>query len=860
MPITRHMAKNLPRYIKQVDTYLEEREAQGLGVPESSRSAGTASLAAIANGTGIPRWVFRRSQELRGRIAAWGPKIGFSPADKPDRSENGYMRAQMLRQKAELYLSQLRKEQRRLPENPRSRGDLDWERISSESDIPVNSLTHGRPVVKLILGAVGELGLEIFPEASDWHGTTYGELLAAGSAWRKEELRDKPWAAQQLANTRSKLKYFMLHAGVLIRKSKFKDADLVGGELLERFKGTIRRLAEKIESGATRRSFSREMQLWQEYFLRLLRDKDLPPQFSSALDAALDRAGMTAEDLAVKAGVRYQLLYSWLTKSKAPSIESYPRLRRIEKILSLPPDALVSRVIRTRAKQFSPTCYPEHVVVDGEEIKLRGNGRVLVHLRPLLPDDYEERPMEERAEVAAWLIKNLVRPATAWSRWHRPLCTLPYAMKEFPPTLKGEWEELHRYKRDALPPIGMRRSGTWTEEGAQIAGGELSRFMSFLTLSPDGEDPRFLGLGFDPSCLTLAVLTLPRLTDLYVRWKAGRRQGGPSAQSYSSTDLQFVQFVRKLLLPEHGWLRQKPELASHLRPIPGFIDKSFIKRAKSGWGKLCDEAVEDYTHLASGIEEVAEEQRDPFELIISLLDPGHEHYHNPISALRTFAQNIINDMPDPSIAAVKAATQVRNYLIVRVLSVTGLRSRNLRELTYRDDNTGHLRRNGSKWEVVIPWQSFKNSYSSFFGPKKKKHNYERVLRDRDGLYDWIEEYVQTLRPVLLGGRESDIFFLSRRNDPFMSANKFHRTYRKLTAVYFAHNPYLGRGIPGVKPHGPHAVRDMLATYILQQTGSYELAAYVIGDTAWTVRKHYGRFVPKDKMRLPDSLIDEAWND
>ena len=37
-------------------------------------------------------------------------------------------------------------------------------------------------------------------------------------------------------------------------------------------------------------------------------------------------------------------------------------------------------------------------------------------------------------------------------------------------------------------------------------------------------------------------------------------------------------------------------------------------------------------------------------------------------------------------------------------------------------------------------------------------------------------------------------------------------------------------------HGPHNVRDVLATHILKKTGSYEQASYAIQDTADTVRQ------------------------
>ena len=52
------------------------------------------------------------------------------------------------------------------------------------------------------------------------------------------------------------------------------------------------------------------------------------------------------------------------------------------------------------------------------------------------------------------------------------------------------------------------------------------------------------------------------------------------------------------------------------------------------------------------------------------------------------------------------------------------------------------------------------------------------------------------------------------------------------------------------PHGPHNVRDVLATHILKQTGSYEQASYAIQDTPEMVAKHYGRFLVEHKPQLP----------
>lgn len=49
---------------------------------------------------------------------------------------------------------------------------------------------------------------------------------------------------------------------------------------------------------------------------------------------------------------------------------------------------------------------------------------------------------------------------------------------------------------------------------------------------------------------------------------------------------------------------------------------------------------------------------------------------------------------------------------------------------------------------------------------------------------------------------------------------FYEAWRLAIQRYGIFNPYTGRGaVPGLLPHGPHNVRDLLATHILKQTVS-----------------------------------------
>jgi len=96
-------------------------------------------------------------------------------------------------------------------------------------------------------------------------------------------------------------------------------------------------------------------------------------------------------------------------------------------------------------------------------------------------------------------------------------------------------------------------------------------------------------------------------------------------------------------------------------------------------------------------------------------------------------------------------------------------------------------------------------------------------------------------------------------DAAYNQNTFYEAWRLTIQRYGIFNPYTRRGaIRGLLPHGPHNVRDVLATHILKQTGSYEQASYAIQDTPDMVAKHYGRFLPQDKAAIAARILNRVW--
>jgi len=213
--------------------------------------------------------------------------------------------------------------------------------------------------------------------------------------------------------------------------------------------------------------------------------------------------------------------------------------------------------------------------------------------------------------------------------------------------------------------------------------------------------------------------------------------------------------------------------------------------------------------------------------------------------------------------------------MVRLGLHLGVRQKNLRQLLVKtrgaqasserrleDLKCGELRWSDrdNGWEVFIPSVSFKNAGSSFFSGKP----FRLLLPDLCGLYENIDRYLSEARPLLLAtATDPETFFVktvkrSSKNAAY-SQTTFYEAWRWITQRYGIYNPYTKRGaIAGLLPHGPHNVRDVLATHILKQTGSFEQASYAIQDTPEIVAKHYGRFLPENKAHLAAQVLNRVW--
>jgi integrase len=512
-----------------------------------------------------------------------------------------------------------------------------------------------------------------------------------------------------------------------------------------------------------------------------------------------------------------------------------------------------------------------------------------------LPDDFNDRPLAERGEILNWVRTVVISGATEYRRYQAEASKNRYGLcfpsltgrkpqqnsaklsederaayhdddallsnKIAPPGLTAEITQLIRFKSATLTDIGFQRSGVWNEETTAMRLEHLGLMFGAMVASPKGPID---GLGIPMRHLTLAMLVIPRLWDWYVQWREKRRG------FFTRWEVDMLRNGMAFTRQETGWLRQMSSLADRLVPIEGIVTEDEIDVLRADWSAACDRLHAHGSARAKEIERVARVHRDPFEPILPVLEAD-----SPVGEYRKIADEILRLAPDADRHPRAAAEAARSFLLIRLGLHLGLRQKNLRQLlvcprdrTPRTERQLEILKRGeirwsdrdSGWEVFIPAVAFKNAGSSFFGGRP----FRLVLPDLGDLKRHIDHYVRRHRDVLLGGAEDPgtLFVKTAKvtsRDAAYDSNTFYEAWRLVIQRYGIFNPYTGRGaIAGLLPHGPHNIRDVLATHILKQTGSFERASYAIQDTPEMVAKHYGRFLPQDKSALAAQILNQVW--
>lgn len=620
-----------------------------------------------------------------------------------------------------------------------------------------------------------------------------------------------------------------------------------------------------------------------------MRRKRSQKDFAKELDRLIKSHGdthITLRNSVFRTGERYSpdIFARWVKGKTIPRTpSSFALLQRVEE------------KYRLKANHFREILKPE--TPSGRAIgSVPACERYLVRWH--LPGNFDQLTAEEREKVIDWIRVNVLGGSTGFGKYLKSKSDVSFRLRfegreaagktklrsifsdyadklgideerkssneskpSAPRELVREITELVKFKLAAFSLPGYQRYSGWAKATAEMRADSYCRIMGAATASPRSE---IGGFGIPKSHLSLALMAVPSFWDWFLSW-SGRRRG-----FFTKYELNILCDGSSLLRAKTGWIWQHPELATKLSPIPGMLTRLDIRRARRDWQSVCDSA---HNHLRMRIVEVRKlmrTHRDPFEPILPVLRSD-----NPLKVYKKIATEVLRRMPNTAVHPVEAAEATRSYLMLRLGMHLGFRQRNLRELllsqpgegkrsdlALREMRCGEIRWSelDKAWEVYAPYLAFKNWDSTFFS----RQAYRQLLPDVDGLYYWIRNYLGKHRSILLNGRiDPGTFFVrkmrSDRVTPAMDSKAFHFAWRDTIQRYGIYNPYTKRGaIKGLLPHGPHAVRDVLATHVIKQTATYDLAAFAVQDTARTIKEFYGRFLPEEKISLVSKLLNKTW--
>lgn len=511
-----------------------------------------------------------------------------------------------------------------------------------------------------------------------------------------------------------------------------------------------------------------------------------------------------------------------------------------------------------------------------------------------LPADFESRSQQEQEEIVDWIFKNVVGATTDYGKYHARITqqafsivfpSLDHLLRRragtgtvvekssyvgkagtygtiaAPARLAAEMESFIRFRTSLLPPPKLRRYQRWGLETARMAVRHFGLVFGALAAAPHSPAA---GLGLPLKSLTFALIAHPPIFDWYLAWRE-RRRG-----FFTASEKMFLYEAKGLLRSSSGWLRQHPELSKRVHPVPKLLSTRDIARANRNWNGYCDRSLVYISDRGSELRKSSRMHRDPFEPVLPVLEADA-----PLAEYKKITDEILHRAPDDVDDPLGAALNARSYLLVRFAMQLCVRQRNLRELmvcprgvkprsntALEGAKCGELRWNEREdcWEVYIPAAAFKNARSSFFRGKP----YRLFLRNHDGLYSRIQRYLEHHRRYLLAGMpDPGTFFVrSALSSPRTASYDmfgFYAVWKTVIQKYGIYNPYTGMGaIRGLLPHGPHSVRDIVATHILKQTGSYELASFALQDTVEAVIRHYSRFLPHEKVARAAEVLDRVW--
>ena len=307
----------------------------------------------------------------------------------------------------------------------------------------------------------------------------YGDVFRRVEDWLSERLEAEGQSQKRVCNFRTARNGWMRLFGL-------SEESPVGVEFGSGFTDSLERylmaLAGEGKSPHTIADRKSMMRAYREAWVSMMQSATaevLEGDFARALNRLIESSGTPAKVIARAAAVGAGTFVHWRQGRSRPSKRFLPAVHRLEEIFGLPVGALASKLPR---------------------VLFGGAGRVRTGL-------------------------------TGHRKHASEMTRMQYVLREFPPTLQGEWGDVLLFYTDAawLRTRGLQRNSKWRIREhdnrcptADHVRNQVSEFVGYLCLPADADDPRLRGKGFRPEELTMALLSDSDLIYGFLQFKRER--------------------------------------------------------------------------------------------------------------------------------------------------------------------------------------------------------------------------------------------------------------------------------------------------------------------------------------------------
>lgn len=874
-------------FIGRARSVMDEMEANGETLPRVSANSPHPSIKAFARRMGLPfsAVVFMSSVrvELGARIAE-GRIILGDPVTDPDAPNRAERRA--ARKKLKRVISVYKKTGKPIPassENAR-RIDIDW--LLDEAgifDFPMRECMKCDPDFRKDLAEViRTVSLKpVHLSRIDPRVVSYGRLEEEGEQtlremYRRENPNSEPMSKAEdawVANQWSFLRRFRRQAERTTACDAAADFTDAG----------FQTVIDRAKTGSVKgdAAFERGIGRFRAICAGLTRATTLPASFAGALDAAMVATGRNAPSLAKVIGCRKGLIHAWRRGQAIPGWQNSYLVDLLEKELGLAKDTLMARLPSIRSGRTITRGRKEVTLEDGSKLNLAPLWRYMHMDAPLWPHDrLRDHAVEVHDRVYGSDTAHRIRLRAAQSNAYN----LPEPDAGSP--IWKELDDLIAFQTGLIDDGRLRNPVSEWKSPATINHHreQVTIFARWLMLAVDEG-----GLGVSPERVSFGLLVNYRITLRYVAWRILRAadlqlNGQPIGPKITSTEKAVLSFVANLLDPVYGWITQSRGIFPQLVEDARRFRMPFIREGKGGTEVVDDdtcpmlevmpgELVEavasadgwrgqcalSHAHIKSTGSRVARSfklMRNPQDLVMPIL----KHQKPLAVALRMVRDALAHARPIAT-APLYHAQDVHRALAFLLLMLVVFRSGTIRELTWRADGTGHVRKTADGWEIVVGAEHFKNGFNpEFFGPSWNRRDYERSLGNWGSFDEIMEHYITKCRPILLGGRESDLLFVPYKGRDSWNKNTFSNLILSFTRRWCVYSARFETGMPGVRSFGPHPARNIVATHIIRNHPTedrWRLASLVLQTSEANVRLRYGWLTVREELAKVDPLFDEA---